>query len=194
MPASLSALISRAQDSQSRPPVERWHPDYCGALDMRISPDGSWHYMGSPIGREALVRLFASVLRKDEDGETYLVTPVEKIRITVEDAPFQAVEMAVVEDSGTAHLTFRTNVGDVVSVDADHPLRFAVEPETGGFKAYVLVRGRLEARLTRALMFDLVSHANEGEGEHRGSFGVASGGQFFAICSMAEVEQFGALS
>ena len=194
MPASLSALISRAQGSQSRPPVEHWHPDCCGALDMRIAPDGSWHYLGSPIGREAMVRLFASVLRKDDDGETYLVTPVEKIRITVEDAPFQAVEMATTEEDGTVRLTFRTNVGDVVSVDADHPLRFAVEPETGGFKAYVLVRGRLEARLTRALMFDLISHANEGEGEHRGAFGVASGGEFFAICSMADVEQFGALS
>nr|WP_256385222.1 DUF1285 domain-containing protein [Cohaesibacter sp. ES.047] len=161
---------------------------------MRIAADGSWHYMGSPIGREALVRLFASVLRKDEDGETYLVTPVEKIAITVDDAPFQAVEMAFDGDpDARGGLTFRTNVGDVVAVDADHPLRFAVEASSGGLKAYVLVRGRLEALLTRALMFDLVALADEGQGEYAGHFGVASGSDFFAICPMADVERFGAM-
>lgn len=189
MPQSLMALIQRSEASRSLPPVERWNPDFCGDLDMRIASDGVWYYLGSPIGREALVRLFASVLRKDADGKTYLVTPVEKIGITVDDAPFQAVEMAcdgALEDGGT--LTFRTNLGDLVSANADHPLRFELERDTGGLKAYILVRGRLEARLTRALMYDLVALADEGEGEHRGMFGIPSSGLFFSICSMDAID------
>ena len=192
MPASLAALVSRADGSDRLPPVEKWNPDFCGDLDMRIASDGSWHYFGSPIGRPALVRLFASVLRKDADGKTYLVTPVEKIGIRVDDAPFQAVEMA--QDGELAaggSLTFRTNLGDLAKVDAEHPLRFALEAQSGGLKAYILVRGRLEARLTRALMYDLVALAEEGRGDHEGQFGVMSGGLFFAICTMDELERLG---
>ncbi len=123
-------------------PVERWNPDFCGDLDMEIKADGTWFYMGTPIGRKQLVRLFSTVLRKDEDGRTYLVTPVEKVGIRVEDAPFIAVEMEVSGEGEAQVLTFRTNVGDVVEAGAQHSLRFAVEPASGGLKPYILVRGR----------------------------------------------------
>ena len=193
MPAGLAALISRSDGANGRalPPVEKWNPDFCGDLDMRIAADGTWFYLGSPIGRVPLVKLFASVLRKDEDGKTYLVTPVEKIGITVEDAHFQAVEMASDEDPAKGSiLTFRTHLGDLVRLDAEHPMRFELEAQTGGLKAYIRVRGRLEARLTRALMYDLIALADEGEGQHAGYYGVTSGDAFFPICNMAELDAF----
>ncbi len=193
MPACLVALIERSDGLEGRPlpPVESWNPDFCGDLDMRIAADGTWFYLGSPIGRLPLVKLFASVLRKDEDGKTYLVTPVEKIGITVEDAHFQAVEMAADGDLAAGGvLTFRTNLGDLVPLDEEHPMRFELEPETGGLKAYIRVRGRLEARLTRALMYDLIALADAGEGPNDDQYGVASGVTFFPICSLAELESF----
>src|SRR6185312_9638033 len=142
----LEALISRAaRAGKGLPPVERWDPPFCGDIDMEIRQDGTWFYMGTPIGRMPLVQLFSTVLRKDEDGETYLVTPVERVRIRVVDAPFVAVEVNVSGSGGDQAITFRTNVGDVVEVGPDNPLRFVDEAETGGLKPYVLVRGRLEA-------------------------------------------------
>ncbi|MCC2113182.1 MAG: DUF1285 domain-containing protein, partial [Hyphomicrobiales bacterium] len=110
LPAGLAALVARAGKQGRKPPVERWNPDYCGEIDMRIAADGTWYYLGSPIGRAPLVRLFASVL-KYEDGHHYLVTPVEKIGIRVDDAPFVAVEMHAAGVGRDAMLTFRTNVG-----------------------------------------------------------------------------------
>ncbi|TPQ51365.1 DUF1285 domain-containing protein, partial [Prosthecomicrobium hirschii] len=110
----LEALIARAGQIRGTPPVDRWNPPFCGDIDMRIAADGTWFYMGTPIGREALVRLFASVLRRDEDGRTYLVTPVEKCGIRVDDAPFLAVEMQAVGAEAEQKLVFRTNVGDIV--------------------------------------------------------------------------------
>lgn len=190
MPDGLKALMSRAGKEKGMPPVHLWNPDFCGDLDMRIASDGTWFYLGSPIGREALVRLFASVLRKDDDGKTYLVTPVEKIGIIVEDAHFQAVEMASKPSDAGDILTFRTNVGDLVLVDQDHPFRFELEDGTAGLKAYISVRGNLEARLTRALMYDLVELANEGTGAHQGQFGVMSAGLFYPICSMEALNAF----
>ena len=158
--AGLTALIARAERAgKGAPPVERWHPEACGDIDMVIHADGSWSHEGTPIRREALVRLFSSVLRKDEDGETYLVTPVERMRIKVEDAAFAAVEMDRRIEAGEAILTFRTNVGDVVVADAEHPLRF--DTGDGGFVPYLRVRGRLDARLTRALAFELADHVEE---------------------------------
>ncbi|HDZ73293.1 MAG TPA: DUF1285 domain-containing protein [Aurantimonas coralicida] len=177
---SLAALISRAERAgKGAPPVELWNPAYCGDIDMVIRSDGSWTYMGSPIGRPALVRLFSTVLRKDEDGRTYLVTPVEKLGISVEDAHFHAVEMSREVRDGEPVLTFRTNVGDVVEAGSDHPLRFAIG-KNGEFRPYVTVRGRLEARLTRALAFELadfIEPVAEGSGRH----GVRSGGALFDI-------------
>ncbi len=156
LPPGLAALAAQAGRPAPERPVERWDPPHCGAIDMRIATDGTWHYRGSPIGREALVRLFASVLRREPAGEYVLVTPVEKVAIEVEDAPFVAVEMAVEGEGEDQSLTFRTNVGDIVTAGPDHKLRFEVEPGTGGLKPYVHVRGRLEALLARQLVIDLV--------------------------------------
>ena len=144
---------------------------------MRIDPDGTWFYRGTPILREALVRLFASILRREDDGGYVLVTPVEKLSLHVDDAPFTAVELVAEGEGANQILTFRTNVGDIVRADSDHPLRFIVEPETGGLKPYVRVRGGLDARLTRALALDLVELA----GERDGQAGIWSGGRFFAL-------------
>ena len=130
-PASLSGLeaLLKQQASQGLPPVERWNPPYCGDIGMAIRRDGVWTYQGSPIGRMPMVRLFSRVLRKDDDGRTYLVTPVEKVDVAVEDAPFLAVEMEVAGAGAEQVLTFRSNVDDVVRCDREHPLRFEVEEE-----------------------------------------------------------------
>ena len=184
MPAGLQALISRADASgKSLPPVERWNPPFCGDLDIRIARDGTWFYLGSPIGRQPLVKLFASVLRKDEDGKHYLVTPVEKIGITVDDAPLLAVEMAVDGEAAGQQLTVRTNLGDLVDIGPDHPIRFEKEPDSSGLKPYVHVRGRLEALFTRALMYELADLMEERETEDGVEMGLWSGGRFFAVAA-----------
>jgi hypothetical protein len=162
--AGLEALL-KEQAGDRLPPVERWNPPYCGDIGMRIRNDGIWFYQGSPIGRKPLVKLFSRVLRKDEDGRHYLVTPVEKVDVAVDDAPFLAVEMEV---SGTGEgqvLTFRTNVDDVVRCGPDHGLRFVAEPPDGGLKPYLRIRGQLEALVTRALYYDLVELAVPAEDE-----------------------------
>jgi hypothetical protein len=175
--SGLEALI-RAQAAKGPAPVERWNPPYCGDIGLRIRSDGGWLYRGSPIGRPALVKLFASVLRRDADGRHYLVTPAEKIDVAVDDAPLLAVEMEARGSGPAQTLIFRTNVDDIVTAGPDHPLRFATEPDTGGLKPYLLVRGRLEALLTRALSYDLVELASEEEGR---GLGVWSGGAFFPL-------------
>jgi hypothetical protein len=156
--ASLEALL-KEQTGDRLPPVERWNPPYCGDIGMRIRNDGVWFYQGSPIGRKPLVKLFSRVLRKDEDGRHYLVTPVEKVDVAVDDAPFLAVEMEVSGAGEDQVLTFRTNVDDVVRCGPDHGLRFIEEPPDGGLKPYLRIRGRLEALVTRALYYDLVELA-----------------------------------
>lgn len=182
MPEGLKALMSRADSGdRSMPPVEKWNPAFCGDLDIRIARDGTWFYLGSPIGREALVKLFASVLRKDEDGRHYLVTPVEKIGITVEDAPLLAVEMAVEGEGADQILTVRTNLGDLVTIGPDHLLRFEKEPDSGGLKPYVHVRGRLEALFTRALMYQLADLVTDRQGENGEETGIWSKGCFYRI-------------
>src|SRR4051794_13961863 len=154
----LEALISRAaRAGKGAAPVERWNPAFCGDLDMEIRADGTWFYLGTPIGRMPLVLLFSTVLRKDADGRTYLVTPVERVGIRVVDAPFVAVEMNASGQGERQVITFRTNVGDVVEAGPAHPLRFVDEAATGGLKPYVLVRGRLEALVARPVMYELVA-------------------------------------
>ena len=177
--AGLEAML-RAQASDRLPPVESWNPPYCGDIGMAIAVDGTWFYQGSPIGRKPLVRLFSRVLRRDLDGRHFLVTPVEKVDIAVADAPFLAVEMEIAGAGTAQSLTFRTNVDDVVRCGADHPLRFAVEEGSGGLKPYLLVRGRLEALVTRALYYDLVELAVEDEA---GELGLWSGGVFFPLAA-----------
>jgi hypothetical protein len=177
MPAGLAALAAEAGQTARPRPVDRWDPPDCGAIDMRIAADGVWHYRGSPIGRDALTRLFASILRREPDGRHVLVTPVEKVAITVDDAPFLAVEMHADGEGAARRIAFRTSVGDVVETGPGHPLRFAVEPGTGGLKPYVLVRGGLEALVARAVQHDLVALAVEEDGRT----GIHAGGVFFAF-------------
>lgn len=182
MPPGLAALMRRAGDADRKiPPVERWNPPFCGDLDIHIAVDGTWSYMGSAIHREALVKLFASVLRKDDDGRHYLVTPVEKIGISVDDVPFIGAELHV-EGRGTDQkLTIRTNVGDVVTVNETHKLRFVQDADNHGLKPYVLVRGRLEARLSRSLLYELADIFEEHGHESGRSVGVWSCGVFFPV-------------
>lgn len=152
---------------------------------MRIASDGSWHYQGSPIGRPELVRLFASILRRDPE-RFVLVTPVECVGIRVDDAPFLAVEM----EAADANLVFRTNVDDVVTAGPDHPLRFEREPD-GGLRPYLLVRGGLWARVLRPVYFELVEAAETREVDDMPMFGVSSGGTFFPMAPAAEIEDLG---
>lgn len=177
LPPGLAGLLAQAGQTAKARPVERWNPPYCGEIDMRITAGGAWLYKDSPIGREALVRLFASILRRQPDGRHVLVTPVEMVGIEVEDAPFLAVEMSGEGTGESRVLTFRTNTGDIVSAGPEHPLRFALESETGGLKPYLHVRGSLEALLTRALAHELATL----EDEKDGVAGIWSSGSFFAF-------------
>ncbi len=188
---SLDGLTTAAKDAagtskgKGLPPVHLWNPPFCGDLDMRIAADGTWFYLGTPIGRPALVRLFSTILKR-EDGKHFLVTPVEKVGIKVDDAPFLAVEMANdKDDNGQRRLRFRTNVDDWVDCDADHRLRFESGAEDG-LMPYLHVRSDLWAKVTRALYYDLVELGEERVVDGRAMFGVASGDDFFA---MADAEQ-----
>lgn len=174
--AGLEALLEE-QAGDRLPPVEQWNPPYCGDIGMRIARDGVWHYRGSPIGRKPMVRLFSRVLRRDADGRHYLVTPVEKVDVEVEDAPFLAVEMEVSGVGAAQTLIFRTNVDDVVRCGPAHPLRFVEEAGSGGLKPYLLIRGRLEALVTRAVYYDLVEIAVD----HGARSGLWSDGAFFPL-------------
>ncbi len=164
------------------PPVHLWNPDYCGDLDIEIRRDGLWFYLGTPIGREPLVRLFASIL-KLEDGRYYLVTPVEKVGIRVQDVPFIAVDAEAGGEGESQVLTFTTNVGDEVMAGSENPIRVERDPVTGEPSPYVHVRRGLEARIDRKTFYRLVDL-----GVHRdGWFGIWSGGQFFPIIPSAEL-------
>jgi uncharacterized protein len=181
--ARLTEALGSEPQRKGPPPVERWNPAYCGEIDMRIAADGTWHYMGSPINRPALVRLFSTVLRKDPERYV-LVTPVERVGIVVEDAPFLAVEMAVEGEGGGRQIAFRTNVDDLVQVGPERPLRFDLAPD-GGVKPYVKVRGDLWARVTRALALDLIALGEEREADGGAVFAVSAGGLFFPIAPAA---------
>jgi hypothetical protein len=171
---------ARAAVQKGPPPVELWNPPFCGDLDMRIASDGTWFYLKTPIGRAALVKLFASVLKREGD-KYFLVTPVEKCGITVDDAPFLAVELEVGHGDRGQALHFRTNVDDWVACGPDHALRFEHEPDHGGLKPYLHVRRGLWAKVTRALFYDLVELGEERDIDGARMFGVASAGEFFAM-------------
>ena len=191
--AELARSAGRAAEAgggRGLPPVHLWNPEFCGDLDMRIARDGLWYYMGTPIGRERLVRLFSTVLRKDDD-RYFLVTPVEKIGIAVDDVPFVANRMAV-DGEGTGQvLAFETNVGDRVVAGADHPLWFTPaegpDAEEGEVTPYVLVRARLEARISRPVFFELVDLGVDYEVDGVMQFGVWSSGCFFPIVPTATI-------
>lgn len=165
------------------PPVETWHPDFSGDMDLRIARDGTWYYLGSPIKRQRMVKLFASILRHDQDGRYYLVTPVEKFAITVDDAPFQAVAMDTHGQGRAQVLTFRTNVGDEVMAGPEHPLRIEIDPVTEEPSPYVHVRARLEALISRAIFYDLAELAVAEDRNGGTQLGIWSAGVFFPIGS-----------
>jgi hypothetical protein len=189
---SLEGLTAAAQGAANAgasgkglPPVHLWNPPFCGDLDMRIANDGTWFYMGTPIGRPALVRLFSTILKR-EDGKHFLVTPVEKVGIRVDDAPFMAVEMVKEKGEQGWRLLFRTNVDDWVECDLAHGLRFEPSAE-GGLTPYLHVRADLWAKVTRPLYYDLVDMGEERMVDGRQMFGVASAGAFFAMADAEEV-------
>lgn len=185
---SIAASARAAAKGRGIPPVHLWNPPHCGDLDIRISRDGTWFYLGTPIGRPELVRLFSTILRKD--GESYvLVTPVEKVGITVEDAPFVAVDFEL-EGSGQAQtLTFTTNVADTVKAGPDAPIRIERDPKTGEPSPYVRIRANLDALIDRKSFYRLVDIGTSEIYEGKDWFGVWSGGQFFPIIPSAELSQ-----
>jgi uncharacterized protein len=178
-------VVNATPAGKGLPPVHLWNPPFCGDLDMRIASDGTWFYMGTPIGRQALVRLFSTIL-KCEGGKHFLVTPVEKVGIRVDDAPFLAVEMVKDSDSRGQLLRFRTNVEDWVPCDSDHRLRFKAAAD-GGLTPYLHVRAELWAKVTRALYYDLVDLGEERIVDGRAMFGVVSAGEFFAMADAKQV-------
>jgi len=171
------------------PAVHLWDPPFCGDLDLRIAADGIWHYLKTPIGRPALVKLFASVLKREGD-KYYLVTPVEKCGIRVDDAPFLAVELKAETQAGQRLLHFRTNVDEWVACGPQHGLRFEPDHAGGGLRPYLHVRRGLWAKVTRAVFYDLVELGEEREVDGERMFGVASGAAFFAMQSAASLRDF----
>lgn len=181
---SLAAEARKHSQGGSLPPVHLWNPDFCGDIDMRIARDGTWFYMGTPIGRKPLVRLFSTILRHDDDEKYYLITPVEKVGIQVDDAPFVAVAMEVSGQGRDQIVSFRTNVDDHVTLDGDHPLRVDYDSETLEPSPYILVRARLEALIARAVFYDLVEIAKQYEKDGKQQLGLWSSGIFFEIGSI----------
>ncbi len=175
-----AAGLLKGMKPGARATPEQWNPPFCGDIDMRIAGDGTWFYCGSPIGRAPLVKLFAAVLRREGD-KYFLVTPVEKVGIRVEDAAFMAIRLRVAGAGEDQSLTFETNVDDAVTAGADHPLRFA--PSGEGLKPYVMVRAGLEALVTRSLYYELVQLGCVVDGW----FGVWSSGRFFAMQRASEI-------
>jgi hypothetical protein len=175
----LIAQLPSAED-KALPPVHSWNPPFCGDIDMRIARDGTWFYQGTPINRPAMVRLFSTILRKDERGYV-LVTPVEKVGIQVEDAPFVAVDCDVQGQGEGQVLRFITQVGDTVEADSHHPLRVTIDPVTGEPSPYVLVRDQLEALIHRNVFYRLVERIVPQLYEGAMWQGLWSNGMFFPI-------------
>jgi hypothetical protein len=168
------------------PSGDRPRQVFCGDIDMRIGRDGTWFYHGSPIGRKPLVKLFASVLRRESDGDYWLVTPVERGRIKVDDAPFTAVEVNAAGNGQDQVLTFRTNLDDEVAADADHPIRVTHNPDTAEPSPYILIRDGLEARILRPAFYELVELAVARKDGAREILGVWSKGAFFPLGTTAD--------
>lgn len=185
---SAESLAAAAGVAAARglPPVHLWNPPFCGDLDIRIARDGTWYYLGTPIGRPALVRLFSGILKKEGDAY-FLVTPVEKVGIRVDDAPFVAVDFEVAGTGTAQEVTFVTQVGDRVTAGPDNPLRVMRDPATGEPSPYVLVRRNLEALIDRKSFYRLVEICTHARHEGEQWFGLWSGGQFFPVIPSAEL-------
>lgn len=179
-PGKAGDLLAQIPKEKGLPPVHLWNPDFCGDIDMRIARDGTWYYLGTPIGRKPMVKLFSTIIRRDGD-DYFLVTPVEKVGITVDDAPFVAVSVEVSGDGEGQVLCFVTNVEDEVEAGAEHPIRVETDPVTQEPAPYVHVRTNLEALIHRNVFYQLVELAVVREIDGRNWLGVWSGGQFFPI-------------
>ncbi len=180
------AAAAKAAGKKGPPPVHLWNPPFCGDLDMEIRRDGTWFYLGTPIGRHGLVKLFSSIIRKDGD-DYFLVTPVEKVGIRVVDAPFVAVDANATGTGRDQSITFLTNVEDEVTAGPDHPIRVARDPETGEPSPYILVRANLEALIDRKTFYRLIDLGAHEERDGESWFGLWSGAEFFPIIPSAEL-------
>tara|TARA_Y100000815_G_scaffold214352_1_gene199317 strand:+ start:783 stop:1358 length:576 start_codon:yes stop_codon:yes gene_type:complete len=180
------ASAAKQAGKKGPPPVHLWNPPFCGDLDMRIARDGTWFYLGTPIGRPGLVKLFSSILRKDGE-EYFLVTPVEKVGITVEDAPFLAQDFETEGADKEQNITFFTHVGDAATAGPDHPIRVARDSETGEPSPYVTIRANLEALIDRKSFYRLVDIGSHAPHKGQSWFGLWSGGVFFPIIPSAEL-------
>ena len=185
---SIAAMLPR-EGGKGPPPVHLWNPPFCGDIDMRIAADGTWFYQKTPIGRLALVKLFASVIKREGD-KYFLVTPVEKVGIIVEDAPFLAVEMKVENGEADQTLKLRTNVDEWVTAGPGHAMRFEQDAENDGLKPYLHVRRDLWAKVTRALFYDLVDLGEERDVAGMAMFGIASGGEFYPMMEASALREF----
>ena len=180
-PEIFAEIAKKAEKEGSLPPVHLWNPDFCGDIDMHIKRDGSWHYMGTPIKRERMVRLFSTVLRYDENdddgecGKYYLVTPVEKVGITVDDAPFTAVAVLFLGEGDSQKIKFITNLGDEVIADKTYPITVDFNEKTGEPSPYILIRGGLKALMSRSVYYELAEHVILKEG----AYYVKSCGEYF---------------
>ena len=183
----IAGAARAASKGRGLPPVHLWNPPFCGDLDMRIARDGTWFYLGTPIGRFELVKLFSSILRKDDD-KYFLVTPVEKIGITVEDAPFVAVDFNVIGDGVDQKLHFETHVGDFSEASAANPIRVVRDPVTGEPAPYVHIRAGLEALIDRKSFYRLIDLGTHKDIEDQSWFGVVSSGEFFPVIPSKELE------
>lgn len=180
-PGKANDLLAQLPNTgKGLPPVHLWNPDFCGDIDMRIARDGTWFYLGTPIGRKPMVRLFSTIIRRDGD-DYFLITPVEKVGITVEDAPFVAVLLEVEGEGDAQVLRFTTNVDDVVQAGPDHLLRVVVDPQTQEPAPYIHVRSNLEALIHRNVFYQLVDMAVVHELDGQRWLGVWSAGEFFPI-------------
>ena len=183
-PSATSLVASiKATKSRGLPPVHLWNPPYCGEMDMRIARDGTWFHEGTPIGRPAMVKMFSSILKREE-GKYFLVTPVEKVGIVVDDAPFVAIDFDVSGEGVDQVLKFVTQVDDFATAGAEHPIRVERDAETGEPSPYILIRSDLEALIDRKSFYRLVDLG----AHHEGWFGVWSGGAFFGIIPSDELE------
>ncbi|MGB0901908.1 DUF1285 domain-containing protein [Halocynthiibacter sp.] len=181
------ASAVKAASKKGPPPVHLWNPDFCGDLDMRIARDGTWWYLGTPMGRKELVKLFSSIIRKDGD-DYFLVTPVEKVGITVDDAPFVAIDFDATGDGEDQILTFTTHVDDVAIAGPDNPIRVARDSETGEPSPYILVRANLEALIDRKSFYRLVDIGAHKDVQGESWFGLWSSGQFFPVIPSRELD------
>ncbi|WP_419536223.1 DUF1285 domain-containing protein [Endozoicomonas sp.] len=180
-PENIASNLEFLKKKKGLPPVHNWNPPFCGDIDMRISRDGRWHYNGSPIGRESMVKLFASVLRHDDDGHYYLVTPVEKVRIQVDDAPFVAISAEVRDGENGPEYVFSTNVGDEVVLDKEHPLVIKKYKDTGESVPYIRVRDRLNALVNRNVFYQLVEDASAVDVEGGVELTISSQGREYSL-------------